>query len=232
MPQGLKRIVGHGDLHFITFCCYQRRRLLVTSRARDIALQVLREVRARYDFALIGYVFMPDHVHLLISEPPAVPPSTAMQVFKQRVSRRMRGKKRRPSSQLRLGFYEAAERELRFWQRRYFDFNVYSRAKVIEKLHYMHANPVKEKLVMHPGDWPWSNWCHYYGRPALLEMDAWDAPSRPSPIEARRKKWKAQQLSGSRSWRQRNAVEPKEEGPPFAKSAKGRQPVKTKWATR
>jgi hypothetical protein len=39
---------------------------------------------------------------------------------------------------------------------------------------YMHANPVKEKLVHHPGDWPWSSWCHYYGRHALLVMDAWE----------------------------------------------------------
>jgi Transposase IS200 like len=67
-----------GDLHFITFCCYQCRRFLATAPARNIALQVLREVRARYDFALIGYVFMPDHVHLLVSEPTAVPTATVI----------------------------------------------------------------------------------------------------------------------------------------------------------
>jgi putative transposase len=174
MPQGLKRIVGRGDLHFITFCCYQRRRFLATARARNIALQVLREVRSRYDFALVGYVFMPDHVHLLVSEPPAVPTATVMQVFKQRVSRRMRGRKRRAPAQLWLRFDDSEDAQRRFWQRRYFDFNVYSTKKVIEKLHYMHANPVKEKLVTHPGDWPWSSWCHYYGRHALLVMDAWE----------------------------------------------------------
>ena len=90
--------LGQCDLHFITFCCYQCRRFLATAPARNIALQVLREVRARYDFALIGYVFMPDHVHLLVSEPTAVPTATVMQVFKQRVSRRMRGRKRSPSA--------------------------------------------------------------------------------------------------------------------------------------
>ena len=89
----------------------------------------------------------------------------------------MRGKKREIPAQLRLRFDEADHCERRFWQRRYFDFNVYSRRKVIEKLDYMHANPVKEKLVLHPGDWPWSSWCHYYGRDPLLVMNAWDAPS-------------------------------------------------------
>jgi len=46
--------------------------------------------------------------------------------------------------------------------RRYHDFNVYTSAKVRQKLHYIHANPVEAKLVKHPGDWPWSSWCFYY----------------------------------------------------------------------
>ena len=61
----------------------------------------------------------------------------------------------------------------RFWQRRYYDFNVYSRAKAKEKLHYMHANPVKEKLVQHPGDWPWSSWCYCYRGKGVLKIDVW-----------------------------------------------------------
>jgi REP element-mobilizing transposase RayT len=85
-----------GHLHFITFCCYQRRTLLGSVRARNVAVQILREVRARYGFALIGYVIMPEHVHLLISEEDVVKPVTILQVFKQRVSRRLRGKKRTP----------------------------------------------------------------------------------------------------------------------------------------
>ena len=64
MPTGLKRITGFGHLHFITFCCCQRRALLGSVRARNVAVQILREVRARYEFALIGYVIMPEHVHL------------------------------------------------------------------------------------------------------------------------------------------------------------------------
>jgi putative transposase len=45
-----------------------------------------------------------------------------------------------------------------FWQRRFYDFNVYSRKKLREKLEYMHANPVVRKLVTHPREWPWSSW--------------------------------------------------------------------------
>jgi REP-associated tyrosine transposase len=107
MPTGLKRITGFGHLHFITFCCYQRRALLGSVRARNAAVQILREVRARYGFALIGYVIMPEHVHLLISEVDAVEPATILQVLKQRVSHRLRGKRRAPEGQMALTFSKA-----------------------------------------------------------------------------------------------------------------------------
>jgi len=48
-----------------------------------------------------------------------------------------------------------------FWQRRFHDFNVWSHTKELEKLEYMHFNPVKRKLVRDPKDWPWSSYSHY-----------------------------------------------------------------------
>ena len=171
MPKKLKRIVGRGDLHFITFCCYQRRALLGSVRARNLAVEILRQVRAKYGFSLVGYVIMPEHVHLLISESASIRPAKVIQVFKQRVSRRMRGKKRADSQQLSLSFPER-EDPRRFWQRRYYDFNVYSRKKLWEKLHYMHANPVEERLVRHPREWPWSSWSFYATGKGLLRIDS------------------------------------------------------------
>jgi putative transposase len=173
MPKNLKRLTGRGHLHFITFCCYQRRRLLASVRARNLVVKTLGEVRARFGFLLVGYVVMPDHVHLLVSESGAMSPAKIVQVLKQRVSRRMRGKKRSASTQLSLRFSKDDVELRRFWQRRYFDFNMYARAKVQEKLYYMHGNPVKAKLVAHPGDWPWSSWCDYYRRQGMLKMDSW-----------------------------------------------------------
>ncbi len=141
-------------------------------RARNAAVRILREVRARYSFALMGYVIMTEHVHLLISESVAVKPAKVIQVFEQRLSRRMHGKKRAGKG-LALRFPGQDGGLRRFWQRRYYDFNVYSRAKVQEKLHYMPANPVKENLVQHPGDWPRSSWSYWYRGEGLLQMDAW-----------------------------------------------------------
>ena len=176
MPRNLKRVTGYGDLHFLTFCCYHRRALLGTVHARNLAVGILGKVRSRYRFALVGYVIMPEHVHLLLSECGLVPPSKIAQIFKQRVSRSLRGRSRKPAGQIALAFSDSGCGLRRFWQRRYYDFNVHSRGKLHEKLHYMHNNPVRANLVRHPGDWPWSSWCYYYRGEGLLNMDRWGAP--------------------------------------------------------
>jgi hypothetical protein len=70
MRHNLKRYYGAGDLHFITCSCYRRRPLLDTARRRDLFLTVLEQVRKRYEFVVVGYVVMPEHIHLLISRVP------------------------------------------------------------------------------------------------------------------------------------------------------------------
>jgi putative transposase len=174
MRSPLKRHYGRGDLHFITFSCCRRRPLLGTARARDHFVKILDEVRRRHAFRLIGYVVMPEHVHLLIGEPPKTTPSKALQVLKQKVAAvLLKRRKRVGSRQLSLPFSGGQTGETHFWQRRFYDFNVWSEKKVKEKLDYMHANPVQRRLVQHPRDWPWSSGAHYAGRgEARIEIDS------------------------------------------------------------
>jgi len=173
MKNKLKRYYGRKDLHFITFSCYQRKPLLDSAHARNMFVRILGEVRERHPFLLVGYVLMPEHVHLLVSEPAKGTLSKVMQVLKQRVSRALRKRRRRNSrGQLRLPFSEEKSGRKRFWQRRFYDFNVWSRGKSREKLNYMHANPVTRKLVKHPEDWPWSSWNFYEkGEEGLIRID-------------------------------------------------------------
>ena len=161
MTKDLIRRYGRGELHFITFSSYRRMGLLSSARARNVFVQILDELRGRYGFSLVGYVVMPEHVHLLIGQPAKGTPSTVMQVLKQRVSRRLRRKRRLRVGQLELGFDGGEELPARFWQRRFFDFNVWSLKKRVEKLEYMHMNPVKRGLVAHPKDWQWSSFSFY-----------------------------------------------------------------------
>ena len=173
MPAGLKRLYGRGHLHFITFSCYRRLPLLKTARARDVFVKELGKIRDEMGFQLVGYVVMPEHVHLLINEPEQGTPSTVLQRLKLRAARKMRERKRsRSAAQLRLPFAEAGEPLRAFWQARFYDFNVYTRGKMKEKLNYMHANPVVRGLVEHPKDWPWSSWGFYRtGEAGLVRID-------------------------------------------------------------
>jgi putative transposase len=143
MPLGLRRYQHEGDDHFIIFSCYRRKAYFATPDSKDTFLDSLELTRRRYRFEVLGYVVMPEHVHLLVSEPVDhdVLLSKALQALKFSVSRRLSA---RP-----------------FWQRRYYDFNVFSHNKRVEKLKYMHRNPVKRGLVERPDEWRWSSYRHY-----------------------------------------------------------------------
>jgi REP element-mobilizing transposase RayT len=89
MRNRLHRYYGAGYLHFITTSCYQRRALLGSRKNRDLFLKVLEQVRRRYRFVVVGYVVMPEHVHLLLGEPERSNPSVVMQALKQGFARRL-----------------------------------------------------------------------------------------------------------------------------------------------
>ena len=168
MPKGLRRRYGQGHLHFITCSCYRRLPLFSSVRSKNLFVKILGDVRDRYGFSLVGYVVMPEHIHLLISEPAKGTPSTIMQVLKQRVSRQLRRKTRASTRQLKLRFQSSDHSSPQFWQPRFYDFNVWSQKKFVEKLQYMHMNPLKRKLVVHPKDWPWSSFSFYAKTDSVL----------------------------------------------------------------
>jgi len=141
MTKGLHRYQQAGDLHFITFSCYQRRPYLQPVLNRELFESALERMRTRYWFAVIGYVVMPEHVHILMNEPKVGTLAGALQALKLSVSVR--------------------QAQSPFWHSRYYDFNVFSTAKQTEKLRYLHRNPVTRGLVEKPEEWAWSSFRHY-----------------------------------------------------------------------
>ena len=122
---------------------------------------MLEQVRRRYHFVVVGYVVMPEHVHLLLSEPDRGNPSVVMaalkQGFAQRLLRNFRsGRNPRPER-----LCSAVLEQGHIWQRRFYDFVVFTERKRIEKLRYIHCNPVKRGLVLEPQQWAWSSFRHY-----------------------------------------------------------------------
>jgi putative transposase len=160
MPSRLARYQQAGDSHFLTFSCHDRLPYLTTEKSRDLFELKLEQTRRRYVFHVFGYVIMPEHVHLLVSEPKRGELDRAIQALKTSVSKQS---DQRP-----------------FWLARYYDFNVRSEDKRVEKRRYMHRNPVTRGLVARPEEWKWSSFQHYLtGDPLTVEIESfWTAGKR------------------------------------------------------
>lgn len=98
-----------------------------------LTLTILEEVRKKYEFVVLGYVIMPEHVHLLISEPRKGDPSLAMQVFKQRTSR---------------GIPHARPQ---FWQLRFYDFQRLHRTQTSGKASLHALESSREEVGVRSG---------------------------------------------------------------------------------
>jgi putative transposase len=160
VTKGLVRYQQSNEFHFVTFSCYARQPHLGTAAAREVFERSLETMRQRYKFIVAGYVVMPEHIHMLVSEPQAGLLSRAIQALKLSVA--------------------VQRRERPFWQPRYYDFNVYSERKRVEKLRYMHRNPVKRALIAEPADWAWSSFRHFAtGEIGTVEIESqWTALRR------------------------------------------------------
>jgi putative transposase len=170
MPAGLHRTYGAHHLHFITCSCYRRLPFLGTVRSRDCFLSILEQTRQRYRFVAVGYVVMPEHFHLLITEPEIGTPSAVMQVLKQRTAGALLPRRKRRDPRQRELFSDEVRRA--FWQARFYDFNVWTTKKRVEKLRYMHRNPVKRGLVESPEQWRWSSYRFYLlGESGLVKIN-------------------------------------------------------------
>jgi putative transposase len=142
MPNRLHRYYGAGYSHFITTSCYQRLPLLGSPANRDLFLCVLELVRRRYRLVIIGYVVMPEHIHLLISEPERCNPSVLMQALKQGFAMRLLARLRFAGVSQEMSVWKESLEQGRIWQPRFYDFVVFSEHKRVEKLRYIHRNPV------------------------------------------------------------------------------------------
>jgi putative transposase len=143
MPTGLTRFQKAETLHLITFSCFHRLPFLNVPGARETVEAVLELTRARHQARVYAYVLMPEHVHLLMNEPPSILVAQFLKAVKQITSRKLRGQRDR------------------FWQARYHDSNVRGEDDRSEVIRYIHRNPVKRGLAATPGNYLWSSFNHY-----------------------------------------------------------------------
>ena len=175
-----------GHAHFLTFSCYRRLPLLTNDKWRRWLADSIKEACCTLNIALWAYVFMPEHVHLLIwprQEDYSI--SAFLKAVKQSVAVRALNQLKRESSSLlrELAVEKSGRVTHRFWQAGGgYDLNIWSMKKVREKAHYCHRNPVIRGLVTEPTNWRWSSfrWIEMgMTSEAPLELDSWDESLAP-----------------------------------------------------
>ena len=120
VTEGLKRYHETGSTHFLTFSCYHREPLLKQRDLYGVFLKSLEWVRRKYGLRVYGYVLMPEHVHLLVSEPAKSTLARVIQALKVSV---VRNAPRLPAAE-----------DSTIWQARYYDRNVRDHEEFLEKL--------------------------------------------------------------------------------------------------
>ena len=184
MPTHLKRYDVPGQAHFWTISCFHRLSFFWEDSIKQVAIDGLDHMRKKHGICLMGYVVMPEHVHVLLyphrrgSEAP-VPVSDLLRDFKQFVG--FYGKERLrdywrgygrlwsdPLNDWALGKLG----EQAFWNPRGHDFNIDRHETLLEKVDYSHNNPVKRGLVAAAADWKWSSYRFFEMRDrSTLAMD-------------------------------------------------------------
>jgi putative transposase len=145
-------------------------------------------MRSRFGLCVYGYVVMPEHVHLMVSEPPIprLAPKSGERPFDFAQSRPWATQPLLADAihYLKLSFAKRLGAGV-FWQKRYYDRNVRDEREFVEKLRYIHRNPVKRGLVMNPEDWKWSSFRHYALREkGVVEIESeWTAGDRERQAE-------------------------------------------------
>ena len=164
-----------------TFSCYRRLMLLLDDRWRTILAASLGAAAARHGWVLLGFVFMPEHVHIVtVPWDGASGGSALLYAIKRPASSCVKRALRAAGDPL-VGQLTVRERPgkyaFRFWQEGPgHDENIRSEEHLINAINYVHTNPVTRGLCERPEDWPWSSARQYLGMevaPGVPAMTRW-----------------------------------------------------------
>jgi putative transposase len=150
-----------GHAHELTCSCYRRYPLLSKARSCQWLADAIDAARQELNYAVWAYVFMPDHIHLIVwPRERQYDDSDFLGRFKEPVSRQAMQylKQHAPHWLTRLESKRGRRIEHHFWQPgRGFDRNIVRAATLLAMIDYLHDNPVRKQLVTRARDWKWSS---------------------------------------------------------------------------
>ncbi len=170
-PPNHRRSVRHyhepGDLHELTFSCYHRLPLLTNDHWCRLLSESVDRALTGHGFSLVAFVFMPEHVHLLVHSDSSDPKiDRFLYAIKRHYSYRIKQLLLASESSLinRLSVCDRQGKTVfRFWQKGPgYDRNLQTIKAVTSSMDYIHNNPVSRGLCREPEEWPWSSARWYF----------------------------------------------------------------------
>lgn len=143
----LKRIYLPNHCYFITTTAYGRQRLFVSDAVNEVLVGALDFCRGALLFQILGYVIMPDHMHILVLPEGEADITRIMHSFKNYTGRTIKKM---------LGL------ETPVWQHQFYDHVIRSDADLRARLEYMHGNPIRQGLVERIEAYRWCSWRNYF----------------------------------------------------------------------
>jgi len=165
------RFDKESEYHFTTFSSYNKEHILTLPCLPETLLDNLRKIRTDFKIPVFGFVVMPNHMHIVWQIPCEIGISKIVKHFKGRTGKLIAGILRNEPG-FNISLITSTSGRVCFWKKRFYDFNILTEEKFLEKLDYMHENPVRWGLVNNPADWPYSSFRSWYDLPgALFEVD-------------------------------------------------------------
>jgi putative transposase len=163
---------------YITVVAKDRLPVFKSDTIKLIACQAIDEARQSGGFLLFAYVIMPDHLHLLTDCP-----NTSADIL-----RRIKGlTARRVIDYLKEHNHQSSLAKLRhpewkrkhsysLWQQEKNVLSIFSEGMFMQKVNYVHLNPVRAELVDRAMDYRWSSariWqrCSDVSEPLIVDFD-------------------------------------------------------------
>ncbi|MEW6533252.1 MAG: transposase [Thermodesulfobacteriota bacterium] len=164
-----------GHFHELTFSCYRRMALLNNDPWRSMLTESLDMAMLRHGYSLIAFVYMPEHVHLLVfPQNRASRIDQLLKAIKRPFSYRIKellAETRSPLLDELTILQRPGVTTFRFWQEGPgYDRNLISPEAALAAAQYIHRNPVRRGLVASEFDWRWSSAIHFLG--SCIEPDS------------------------------------------------------------
>lgn len=166
-----------GHIYYVTTNVYDFLPLFTTPSFVIPLLDSLNYYRYHYNIALVGYVIMRDHIHLLLFPEDANGLSAMIGAFKEFTAKRLIRQATVEKRQAWLDAFAHAGAttgrcENKVWQDSFWEMNLFSERMIRQKLNYIHRNPVRAKMVETPGAYPYSSYRNYMlDDESLIEID-------------------------------------------------------------